>query len=200
MLNRKGILWLVAGLLAALLLSAACGGGDDDDSSGDDTSPTVTREGGSSDDATQEPTEDSGDASQTDEPTEEPSEGSGGNACDLLSSSDIEQAFGESYDDGAENDYEPFLTCTWTSETFNNVTVTLYHDDASSVEFYYELTQDAQEIDGIGERAQWSDTGSFEFLVDDETDVTLSIFNTDLDDAAQLAAAKELAQKILDEL
>lgn len=209
---RGPLLFILASTLAAFLaLAAACGGdGDDDDG---DSEPTAER--------TDEP--DSGDdeddggggddeGAETDEPTPDEGDGGGGgddgggdsgdegiDVCVLLTTDEIEDALGESVNEGEAQNYDPFSSCYWSTESFNSVSVSVLTGDDASLEFYYELTDDAKNVEGIGDRAHWTDFGSLEVLVDGY-DVDVAVYNTDISDDEALEVAKDLAEIVLERL
>lgn len=199
--NRRGILFLVAGILAALMLFAACGGGDDDDDTGDHNSPTATEDGG---DASEDPTDGS-----SDDPTEEPTEVSGGDggssagdvdSCSLLEDDEIEAATGATVDGSEPTQSGDFFDCDWDlNGGLGYLNVSVLTGDDVQLEEYYSLTQDAEEIDGIGKKAQYDGIIGAETLLDDY-EVTVSMFIATLEDADKREASIALLRKVVDRL
>jgi len=137
-LSKRMAVFLTVVALAALVL-AACGGDDDYDSGGD-TGPTATEvdDAGGGDD--------SGDDS-------------GGNgdvvdACALLTEEEVGAVLGTSVPVGEPQNFDPFFGCSWITETFDSADISVTVGDAG--ESLYEFNNDdAEEIDGLGDRAQY---------------------------------------------
>jgi hypothetical protein len=218
--ERRAFLALLSALLAALLVFASCGGGGDDDDSGDSDEPVATDEQGDSDSDDEEDTEDEDgptpedgddDEEDADEPTPEDEgdddddeEGGGGgeiDACALITPEEIEDITGLDVGQGENSDFDPFFSCNFSTETFDSVQVSVYHASEDEVEAYYELTQDAEEVDGIGERAQFGGLLNLLEVLQGEYDLSIGISAPGtIEDSETLDMSKELAAIVLDRL
>lgn len=212
MTNRTWLLAPLMALLGALMLFAACGGGDDDDSSSDDgdSEPTATEaasdgDGDDGDDGDAEsdatPTEDAGDDEGDDEGDDG---GSGGadEACALLTDVEVEFILGGAVTDPEPSDFDPFFSCLWQTEDFSlfrTLSVGVYRDNEDAVEAYYELTTDAEEVVGLGDRAQWSSDFIMQVeVLEGNCDLTISISGLDEEEARNGAIG--LAERALGRL
>jgi len=165
------------------------GSGGDDDDSGDDDSGDDT---GDDDDAADD---DSGDDAAA---------GAGGDdtdVCALASEDEIQDILGEPVTADDDGSGRPFYQCTWQAESFTTAYVTVYVDDQDTLEEYFGFTENAEEIDGLGDRAQWSPTlGVLEILVEDY-DLTVQLVDlTGNEDDVVLANATAIAELILERL
>lgn len=192
---------LVLGLLAvAALLLAACGGGDDDDNAGDDGGATAT-EADATDDAGDDGGDDGGDGS-TDDGADNAS-GSDFDVCTLLTRDEVERVIGPA-DEGLNQNFDPIFSCLWSADAggVDYVSVGVFAGSDEEVEAFFELTQDAEEVQGIGDRAQFSDTigiGTLEVLVDGyDVSVSVAMLERDRDEARDITTG--LAERVLGRL
>jgi hypothetical protein len=195
-------------ILLLLLLAAVACGGDDDDVTGDDddspaTSATVDGDDEPTEDAGDDDSEDTGDADDDDDGSDDDegdNDGDGPDVCSLLTQDEIQEAIGSEVDDGEPTVNEPFYTCSWFSpEGFDFVTLGVLTGDDESLEFYFELSDDAEPVEGLGERAQFTSFGGLEVLTDNY-DVEISVLAEALDDEGVRQAERELAEIVLDRL
>jgi len=188
---NRGMLTLLISLLASLLLLSACGGGDDDDE-GDGGVVTVTA--GSGDD---EP-----DTSATPVATPDGDDDSGDarfDSCELLTADEVSEALGAPVGEGELTDIDPFFDCSWESEEFDSVSVSVYLASRPEVEAFFDATEDAEPVEGLGDRAQYSGFGFLEVLKG-ESNITISLINFDIEDDEKLEILKGLAAKVLERL
>jgi hypothetical protein len=207
--------FMVLGLaLATVLVLAvsACGGDDaDDDANGD--GPTITAEDGGddddddngNDDATATDTPDGGDDGDDDDGGGDDDDNGNGSGdvpdlCSLLTPTEIEAATGAAVSEGTlEAEFEPFYSCQWSTESFDFVSLELFEGDDDERDFYYELTDDAEEVDGLGEKAQYTDLIGLEIMTDDHL-LTVSISVSALTEDETFEASRELAEIALGRL
>lgn len=186
-LRRNSICSLLAALLAGLLLVSACGG-DDDDAGGGATTQTQAADGGA------------GETSTADADNGDEDDGEELNVCDLLSNEEVSAALGSEVSEPVRQDFPPFFSCYWTAEEFDSLSVSVFSGSESEAEAYYELTAGAQDVEGLGDRAQFSDFGTLEILAG-RYDVSITLFDIDLEDDAQtIEAARPIAELVLDRL
>jgi len=166
--------------IAALVALTACGGGDDEGDSPSDGEPTATPE------ATASPT----DATALPEIT---------SLCDLVTAEDVEDALGESASVGSEF---KDVSCGYSTASGGlNIERGSQEDFESGISRTGDLGED---VPGIGDQAAWfgfaaggSDTlsvgkGDFYFQ--------LRMNFPELDSAAQLEAAKDIAAKAVERI
>lgn len=205
--NRRIFLALLVAMLAALMVFSACGGGDDDDSGGSDE-PAATEEqdeGEDEDEEEEEPTPDEEEEEPTPADEDEDEDDGGGSGdgedvCALITEEEVEEITGLAVGDGENQDFDPFFSCNYSTETFDTVQVDVFHGSEEEVELYYELTEDAEEVDGIGDRAQWGGFIKQLEVLEGEYDVTIWISASTIEEDEALEMSKELAQIVLDNL
>ncbi len=209
LLLRKNLLLAIACALVSLLALSACGG-DDDDTGGDGGSTaTATDDSGDGDDGgddTATETEDAG------EPTDDGGDdgddvggiltGSDANpaACELLTTDEIIEETGFEVGDGEPQEYaEGFYGCSWGSENFDSVDITMLSEGGEGL---YEFNNDnAEEIDGLGDQAQYSS----EFLailevLDGDYYLSVAVNSSTAEAGAIREAVLNLARIALDRL
>ena len=189
---RKALGLALPLILPALLVIAACGG--DDESGGSEA--TASR--AEATDGT-EPT--GGDEEPS--PTEDDSGNGGGgeiDACSLLTDDEIEAVLGTPVTGAPDSDgVEQFSGCTWEGEGLAIVRVSVLSASKEEVTAYFEFAKnDSEAVDGLGDGAQWNDlTKSLEILVDDNTDVSITVAGSESDEKQ---TAIDLADKVLNRL
>lgn len=183
--GRTCLLAVAAVVLSALMLLSACGGGDDDDDRGD-SEPTATEE-------------QDGDSGGDDEPA--PDEGDGDfDVCALMTEEEVADIIGFDTTSSSSNDFDPFFGCKYDFDS-GNVSISVYRDDREVVEAFYELTADAEQVDGVGDRAQYTELFDQLEVLDGNYDITVSVFSFDGESEVDtLELDKELAQLLLDRL
>lgn len=193
--SPRWLLVLAAAMLATLVLFVACGGGDDLGSR--DNDPTATEEQNGGDDG--EATPDEG------EPTpDEGGDDDGGDSefdvCALVSEEEVADITGFDITGSTSDDFDPFFGCTYDYD-FGNISLSVYRDDRDVVETFYELTSDAEEVDGVGDRAQFIELFDQLEVLDGNYDITVSVFSFDSESEVDtLELDKELALLLLDRL
>jgi hypothetical protein len=214
---RKSLLIAIVLAMLALLTLSACGGGDDDDDGGDDggNDPTATVDSGDDggDDDGEDATDDTGgddDGDDDDDGGEDATTDSGFDedpselaelACTLLTADEIRDEAGLVVNDGEPSSIEGFADCQWGNpQTFDNVSVSLI---AEGGEALYEFNNDDyEEIDDLGDRAQYSGGNFFPLLevMDDGLYFSITLNGGDLDEAARRQTLIDLAHIALDRL
>ena len=207
-LLRKSLLVAIVIAMLAVLTLSACGG-DDDDADNGTNDPTATQDSGDDgdddgDDNGADATEDAagdddGDDGEGEDPTddfgfdEDPSE-LAEVACTLLTPDEIGAEAGITVGDGEPSSIEGFADCRWQSaESFQTVSVSLI---AEGGEGLYEFNNDDyEEIDGIGDRAQYSGGDILPLLevMKDDIYFSITVNGTDLDEEATREAMIDLA-------
>jgi len=155
-------------------LVAACGGADDDS---DDTGTSAT--------ASNEPV---GQDEQVD-------------ACALLTEEEAAEALGSNVEPGEPSDFAPFFGCRWAVDgTLDYVDVTVLTGTSTELEYYFELTDETESVDGYEEKAQWAEhTGTFEVLTEDyDVSVGVGVLNREPVEAKEIAIG--LMEKVLSRL
>ncbi|MEX0683295.1 MAG: hypothetical protein WD904_08195 [Dehalococcoidia bacterium] len=189
---------LVLGLLAvAALLLAACGGGDDDDDAGDDGGATAT-ETGATDDSGDDGGDASGDGSGDDGGDDS---GSDFDACTLLTQDEVERVIGPA-DEGLNQNFDPIFSCLWSADAggMDYLSVGVFAGSDQELGAFFELTEDGEEIQGLGEGAQFSESfGTLEVLVDGYyVTVNVSMFEREPDEVRDITTG--LAERVLGRL
>ena len=195
-MRLRWVMLLAAALAALALLGAACGGDDDDDTGADGGAATATvdaSDGGDdgSDETPEATAEDDGDDSD--------SSADAVDACSLITKDEAEAALEATVGEGIRQDTPPVYGCTYETEAFAQVSITVVvFDDSAQAEEVYQLAidnNDYPEIDGIGDRAYFalgfgvtSQQGRYE--------VTVDVIGPDDDQPLD----EELAKKALDRL
>jgi hypothetical protein len=179
----------VAIALAALFL-AACGGDDDDDGGGGATA-TEAADGGDDDDG--------GDAATPtpdNRPTPEVPD-----VCALLTTDEVSEALGAAVGEGEQTNTNPFFICNWLeTDGFASVTLEVLTGSSDSREFYFTLTTDAEELEGLGNAAHYDAAlVGVEVLTEDYL-LGLSISSSDLGDDERRESSIELAETALGRL
>jgi hypothetical protein len=217
---RKFWLILIA-LLAAFALAFAACGGDDDDSGGSDATRTATTQatddsgGGDDDDDDASPTEtdDSGDDGGGDdddggigEATSE--EDLGFAVCSLLTEEEVGAAINDdTVEPGEENSFAPFYDCSWFTETFNSVSLSVAERDIGESLYNLDLDEetDPEDVD-IGDEAHFL-SGILPLLevLDGDWYFSISVNGQgpdgeDLSDDEVRASSIELAEQVIDRL
>lgn len=194
--SRK-LLISLAGALSALLLVAACGGGDDDDDDSSGSGATATATATASE---------SGGGESTDEPTETPGNGGGSSGlgfdvCDLLTPQEIEDVTGIAAKDGVDQTLATFYACSWEGDGFDAVDVTVLSRDDGGEDLYEFNNDDAEMIDGLGDRAQYLGgiLPSLEVLTGDYY-ISVSVNALELEDDQAKEDSIELARAAIDRL
>jgi hypothetical protein len=206
--------------VTALLLLAACGGDDDDDDGGDSDGATATEQADGDDDTASPDAGDddgdgedgeatpAGDDDDDDEATpagDDDDDDSGDaayNPCDLMTTEEAGQALGLDVAEGEFTDNDPFYECDWEAASefeVGSLSVEILTGDDDSREYYYELTTDADEIDGLGERAQFDDLIGLEVILDD-INLNISMINFELEDDEVKTRSVALAELLLDRI
>jgi hypothetical protein len=120
--------------------------------------------------------------------------------CALLTSAEVSEALGESVVEVVEEHSEPIFGCYWRTEAdlqgADFATVQLL-DGANEV--IYGLTAGAEEISGLGQRAQYSDLVGLEVLTSDYY-VNVQVSHPDLDEAATREQTLALGQLVIQRL
>ena len=185
---RKLPLFLLAGLLAMGLTLVACGGDDDDDGSEDSESTvTAAEETDEDDDADEEEaTPDEGDegegeeATPTDDDGEEGDEDDGDSsgasvdACTLLTQEEVNAAMGVEMQVSEPQNFPPVFSCSWTGPALESVSISVLYGNEEALNTYYDHAEDAEEVDGLGNRAQWI-PGILNFLEVQTDDYVLDV-------------------------
>ena len=187
--------FLIAAALVALLSLAACGGDDDDDATGSSSTATATSA------AT-----DSSDSESTGTPGATATQGGnngGGDTpvdiCGLLTLDEVETALGIPVEEGAPSNDGDFYACDWAASdetTFSSLTVEFFAGSDSENEYYFDLTGDAEEINGLGDRAQYTDLIGLEILTD-HYEIAISLYAFDLEDAVVRTNTLALGQALI---
>ncbi len=205
LLQRKNFLLAIACALIALLTIAACGGDDDDLSGNDPAATEESDDGDGGDDETAEPTEDDGGDDGGDEDTPEPTEDDGDrgdppvDVCDLLTTDEAERTLGDPVDDPAPDNSDPYFSCTWETENFDDVTIEIFAESEQERESYYSATFEPEEISGMGNKAQYTDLIGLEVMTDNYV-VTVTIFDFDLDEDEKRDLTLGLGERVLGRL
>jgi hypothetical protein len=198
---------LVVIALAALLL-AACGGDDDDDGGGNGPTATEAVDGGDDDDGGGDDDGDGGEeTSPPDGGGDDDDDGGGGggngdvpDVCALLTTDEVSDALGVPVGEGEQSNTDPFFICNWLeTEAFDSVSLQVLTGDDDSREFYYELTEDAEELDGLGDRAHYDEIIGVEVITDNYL-LAVSISSSDLSDDEVRERSIDLAEKALERL
>jgi hypothetical protein len=119
-------------------------------------------------------------------------------ACSLLTQEEAAEALGSNIEPGEANDFKPFFGCRWAVEgTADYVDVTVLTGSTSELEYYYDLTDETESIDGYGDKAQWAEAfGAFEVLTEDY-DVTVGVGVLNREPAEAKEIAMGLMEKVL---
>jgi hypothetical protein len=202
----KTKLLALACVLALALMVAACG--DDDDLTPNLTAtPASTADDGGDDGGDDDPTAtdegDDGDDDGGDEETPNFEEqGDLLNACELITKDEVEATLGGPSEEPDPSYIGEFSDCSWEGLDFSySVSISVLQSGREAAELLYGLgAEDYEEVDGLGEEAQWSD-GFLDVLEGDyNISMTIFIFSSDIDDTQKLEQAKALAAKALDRL
>jgi hypothetical protein len=181
--RKLRLLTLVAGA-AVLIIFSACG---DDDASGDSTltaTATVTTAASTTPSATAT--------------AEASNSGAAFDACALLTKSELGEVIGTVSADGTGQNNPSVYICGWTTDDgLVSVNITLYTGSPSELEEYYSLTQGATQIDGLGDKAQFSSALQNLEVLSRGYDLSVSVFGADFKGGAQIQASRALAQDIL---
>lgn len=194
------MLKLLSALIPVMLLVvAACGGDDDDSTEGDNGEPAAEATRDSSNN------EGAGGSEETGAPDDEGRGGevSGDHACTYITADEISEIVGAEVSEG--RDYlaaaNGATACTWESGSGTAIFVEVLHDggadyfDAVHIEGFDSGFEET-EVDGIGDRAIYSDLGVLD-VVDGDVYISVQpiLFFSDLD---ELEVSKEIATIVLD--
>jgi hypothetical protein len=210
--RRKMTLLLFAGLLAMALIQAACGG-DDDDGSSEDSEATVTAADKTDEEDDDDPTEvppEEGDEGEGDEatPTEDEEGGDGDegsatgknvDACTLLTQEEVNTAMGVEMQVGEPQNLDPVFSCQWTGPALESVGVSVLYGTEDALNTYYDLAEDSEQVEGLGNRAQWS-VGILNFIEvqTDEYVLDVVVNSAELEDEQTKTIAIDLAELTLE--
>jgi hypothetical protein len=204
--SSRWLVLIISLALAAVLALSACGGGDDDDDAGN-ANVTVTATDDTGDDGGDEaePTDTDDEAEPTDEPDgdDESDEGDDavGDACALLTEDEAEQVLGAPVAAVEPFDQDPFAGCSWYTDSFDSVDVELGRRDPEGESLYEFLSEDAEEVDGLGDRAHYV-SGALTLLevLDGDYYISVSVDSIELSDVLEQEGAISLAGKALERL
>jgi len=195
--RHRRLLLLIATGLVGLLLFGACGGGDDDDDDdGGAQTATQPQDGADSGDDGEAatPTEDSEQDEEEDgaEPPED--------VCGLLTTQEVSAALDAEVDEGVATDDGTSFTCDWEDELgLHAMYIDILADSDEANLEYFEATGEAEEIDGLGDRAQYTDLIGLEVLTDHYV-VNLRMFAFDLEDDVARERTLALGELVIDRL
>lgn len=199
-LSKRLVILLTMVALAALVLAACGGGDDDDDDGGDDTGPTATEADDSGDDGGDDDSGDDDDGGDDDSGDDDDG-GSDGDVdvCSLLSDDEVSAVLGSAPEGEAAN-FDPFFDCSWITEDFNSINLSVAVGPGGESLFEFN-NDDAEEIDGLGDRAQYLSgiLGVLEVLEGDYY-ISVSVTGSDLDEDERRDASIELADHALGRL
>lgn len=195
---------ILSALIGALMLLAACGSGDDDedgDGGGDATLTEAAGDDGGEDETP--PVDGGGEPTNAGGGNDDGDSGDWPNICALLTEDEIAEATGVTFGFGDNQDFSPFYGCGWVNEEFDSVTVSVTSRDEGGGEalFDIDLGAEKEDVDGLGDRAQWV-KGALPLLevLDGDWYVSIEVSVSDFDEAQKKEASIQLAEAVLGRL
>jgi hypothetical protein len=201
---RRTWLLVLTGIIAALLLLSACG--DDDDSGADEEVEAGASLDAGEDDPSEEATDATddgdGDSTQGEDDAGDDDSGSDGrtvDACSLLTAEELSEAMGVSMEAEEPQNFDPIFSCQWSGPALESVSLSVLYGGEDELNTYYEMSEDSEDVDDLGERAQWT-AGILNFLEVQTDDYILdvSVNAPELEDEEAKKRAIQFAELAMD--